>query len=119
MKSLGATVRKVNDRLVRWKAMLRQVKVGDNAFMAIGGIEGDALAAPVWRAVVFRFNFGIQGCPVIGIKAFVDVKNRVRNWLHLAVVGRLKRNRGGESLGQCIRVKVLDQAQAVRGRAFE
>src|SRR5215469_17659063 len=96
---LRAAVGKIDDCLIRRSDVLWQKEVGWYALFAVGGIEGDALLAPVGRRVVLAFEFGVELGAVVGIHALIHLEDRIGDRLEFAIVSFVERDGGGEILG--------------------
>jgi len=83
-------------------------------FVAVSGIEGDTLAIPVRRAVVFGFNFGIERSFIVGIEAFVNVINVVGNRFESTVVQLERRNGSGKIIWHTSRLNRLNETKTIR-----
>src|SRR5580693_8923790 len=106
-------MREVNDGLVRWRNTLRQIQVGNDALASVGRVKRDSFAAPIRRAVVLRFDFCVEWCPVIGIKTLVDSKDSLRYRLHISIIRGSNAYRRHERLGYSSRVQIFHQADTV------
>ena len=79
--------------------MFRQEEVGQNSFVAIGGVVGDPFPSPILRCLVHRFHVRVQVGLVVGVKRLVDIEDLVGNRLLLSVIPRQVFDGAGERLG--------------------
>jgi hypothetical protein len=84
-----------------------------NAMRDVGSFECDALAPPIGRTIVDRFNQRVQWGTVIRIESLVGAENRIGNWLGVAVVSNANADLCGLCFGERSGLEIFYQAKTV------
>src|SRR5436190_18208741 len=116
---LGKDVRsaKIRYHLVWRRRVLRQVQMGQHAFVSIGRLKRNILRTPIGRTFVDGLHLRFEIRFVVGVQALVDVERLIVGWLVVPTVSGDKRYHPGQRLlGGC---HVPDAAEPEGGIAIE